>query len=181
MTEAGVFRRAARVFRPWKNGGGETAEIVAAPHGAGIDDFAWRISTAIVAGSGPFSLFPGIDRVLAVLEGGAVTLTLGGSSHRLDSASAPFAFPGDLPVGARLEGAALLDFNVMVRRPLRATVRRGRFAPARRAADEAGHLLLLLAERAGLAQFDLVDLGQAAPGLIAALADAPVLEVRISG
>jgi environmental stress-induced protein Ves len=177
MTEAGVFRRAERVFRPWKNGGGETAEILVAPEAAGINAFAWRISTAIVADSGPFSPFPGIDRVLAVLEGGAVTLTLDGRAHRLDTTSAPFAFPGDIPVAARLEGEALLDFNVMVRRPLRATVRRGPLGQVR---PVGARLALLLADRAGLARFDLVDLGQAAPRLAAALAGAPVLEVRIT-
>lgn len=59
MTAPGIYRTADRVFRPWKNGGGETAEILAFPAGAGFDDFSWRISTAIVAASGPFSAFPG--------------------------------------------------------------------------------------------------------------------------
>lgn len=32
-------------------------------------DFIWRISMARVEQPGPFSAFPGVDRVLAVLEG----------------------------------------------------------------------------------------------------------------
>ena len=60
------YPASARQFRPWKNGGGETAEIAVSPAGAGFDDFDWRISTAIVAQSGPFSGFPGVDRVLTL-------------------------------------------------------------------------------------------------------------------
>ena len=54
---------------PWKNGGGETTEIAVSPEGAGLDDFDWRVSMARVESSGPFSLFAGIDRTLAILEG----------------------------------------------------------------------------------------------------------------
>ena len=60
---------ADRVPVPWKNGGGVTREVAAFPDGAGFDDFLWRISMAEVRADGPFSVFPGVDRVLAVLEG----------------------------------------------------------------------------------------------------------------
>ena len=49
---SGVFPAAARQSRPWKNGGGETAEIVVWPPGAGFDGFDWRVSTARVAQDG---------------------------------------------------------------------------------------------------------------------------------
>jgi environmental stress-induced protein Ves len=106
MTATGIFRLSQRVFRPWKNGGGETAEIAVSPPGADFENFEWRISTAIVAASGPFSIFPGVDRVLTVLEGGTMVLTVGAHENRLDAASEPFFFPGDLPAAARLEGEA---------------------------------------------------------------------------
>lgn len=175
MIDAGVFRRAERIFRPWKNGGGETAEIVAFPPRAGFEDFAWRISTAVVAGSGPFSAFPGVDRVLCVLEGGPMVLTVGGRELRLDAASHPLAFPGDAAASAMLEGAALLDFNVMVRRPWRAEVARGVLDPSQ--VDAREHFALLLDDCAGFARFDLVDVRTAAP----ALAGARVIDVRIFG
>ena len=50
---------------PWKNGGGSTTEIAIAPLGATVDKFDWRISLATIANSGPFSVFPGVDRTLA--------------------------------------------------------------------------------------------------------------------
>jgi uncharacterized protein len=54
---------------PWKNGGGLTAEIAVSPESAGLDDFDWRVSMARVEAGGPFSLFPGVDRTLSILEG----------------------------------------------------------------------------------------------------------------
>ena len=53
---------------PWKNGGGETLELAIAPAGAGLEDFAWRISSARVGAAGPFSACAGVDRSLALLS-----------------------------------------------------------------------------------------------------------------
>jgi len=47
---AAIHPAADRRFAPWKNGGGETAEIACFPEGAGFDGFGWRISTARVDG-----------------------------------------------------------------------------------------------------------------------------------
>lgn len=170
----GVYRRADRRFRPWKNGGGETAEIVISPAGAGIDDFDWRISTAVVAGDGPFSVFPGVDRVLAVIEG-AMVLTMDGVPHRLTADSAPLAFPGDLPCEARVETGPVLDFNVMLRPPLRARVTRGPLVLS----GGRVRLALLLADAGGLERLDLVDLGAADPALRRALEGTPALMVAL--
>jgi len=103
---------------PWKNGGGTTREIAVWPPGAGLDDFAWRISVADIAADGPFSAFAGIDRHIALLEGAGVRLRApdGSLDHRLDQAGEPFAFPGDVPVDASLIEGATRDFNVMTRR-----------------------------------------------------------------
>ncbi len=43
---------------PWKNGGGETAEIAVFPPSADLSEFGWRISMATVSSDGPFSAFP---------------------------------------------------------------------------------------------------------------------------
>ncbi|TGD43881.1 HutD family protein [Pseudotabrizicola sediminis] len=168
----GHYPAAARTFRPWKNGGGETAEILCWPEGAGIDDFTLRLSTARVAASGPFSAFPGVNRVLTVIEGGAMVLTLDGTDHPLAPGSPPFAFAGDTPCTAHLVGPPLLDFNVMTRRPLQAQVTTGPLAPDARFA-------LLLAPAAGLARLDLVDLDHADPNLVAALTGTPAIAVHL--
>lgn len=171
----GVHRRRDRRFSPWKNGGGETAEILASPPGAGLDGFDWRLSTAIVAADGPFSVFPGVDRVLTLIEGGTMLLTVDGSSQRLTPDSAPFAFAGDTPCSALVEGGPILDFNVMVRRPLRVRVTRGPLAvPAGRL-----RFLLLMDDACGLQRLDLVDADAADPALVAALTGVPALMVAI--
>lgn len=101
----------------WKNGGGETIEIVTSPPGASLDDFHWRVSMAHVASAGPFSHFAGIDRSLAVIAGDGIALQLGGRGEvRLTCDAAPYAFPGDLPVEAMLFGGPIDDLNVMSRR-----------------------------------------------------------------
>jgi environmental stress-induced protein Ves len=101
----------------WKNGGGETIEIMVSPPDSSLDDFHWRVSMAHVASAGPFSHFAGIDRSLAVIAGDGVALALGGRGEvRLTGDTPPYAFPGDLPVDAGLLGGAIDDLNVMSRR-----------------------------------------------------------------
>ncbi len=110
-----ILRAADRVATPWKNGGGVTREVAARPPGAGMDGFDWRVSLADVAADGPFSAFPGVDRVLTVIEGDGLVLEVEGRSTRLEP-GAPFAFPGEAAVVARLTAGPIRDLNVMVRR-----------------------------------------------------------------
>ena len=101
---------------PWKNGGGGTTEIAIAPEGATLDTFDWRISTAQVDAAGPFSCFAGIDRSLAVIAGGRLTMhRADGDVVSLAPGEAPTRFPGEVDIHATLD-APLSDFNVMTRR-----------------------------------------------------------------
>ncbi|NKK56630.1 HutD family protein [Rhizobium leguminosarum bv. viciae] len=112
-----ILRAGDHKRMPWKNGKGETVEIAVFPPDASINDFDWRISMATVAEDGPFSIFPGIDRTLAILDGNGMVLDVDGSSPvLLTTASNPLAFPADVPVAARLEDGAITDLNVMTRR-----------------------------------------------------------------
>ena len=102
---------------PWKNGGGETVEIMSWPEGAPVSDFEWRISMAHVAHDGPFSNFPNIDRHLVVLKGNGLILQVGNApACRLKPDSPAYAFPGDSPTMATLSDGPIQDLNVMVRR-----------------------------------------------------------------
>ena len=131
---------AARLLRsayyrrmPWKNGGGETVEIAVFPEDAALADFGWRVSMATVASDGPFSVFPGIDRTLAVLSGDGMDLSIEGIGERLLTPdSAALAFPADAPTTARLTGGPITDLNVMTRR--------GRFAHRMSRHDSEGPL-----------------------------------------
>jgi uncharacterized protein len=102
--------------RPWKNGGGETTEIAVWPVGASLDTFDWRISMATVEQDGPFSVFPGIDRTLALLKGGLKLQFADRPNAVLTPGSTPFSFPGELAVTAELWGGPAHDLNVMTRR-----------------------------------------------------------------
>jgi environmental stress-induced protein Ves len=117
------FDAAALPATPWKNGGGTTREIVCQPAGAGMDSFDWRISIASITQAGPFSAFPGVDRVIMLLDGAGVRLQAAGIDHALDTPGQPFAFSGDLALDCDLLGGTSTDFNVMARRSrLRAEV-----------------------------------------------------------
>jgi len=112
-----IIRSTEHRRMPWKNGGGETTEIAIAPERATTGDFDWRLSMARVESGGPFSVFPGIDRTLAVLDGDGLHLTIEGMEPAaLTVRSEPLAFPGDAPTGAELIGGAVTDLNIMTRR-----------------------------------------------------------------
>jgi uncharacterized protein len=113
---ARLIRASDLVRVPWKNGGGTTAEIAAFPEGSDFDTFGWRISMADVASDGPFSVFPGIDRTLIVLEGAGIELDVEGVPFRLDREAPRLSFAGDdITVGTLLAGP-IRDLNVMTRR-----------------------------------------------------------------
>ncbi len=107
----------ARSPMPWKNGGGTTYEVAARreDEGGGLADFDWRISLADVAAHGPFSSFAGYDRIITLVRGPGMVLTVDGVGHRIDVPFQPFAFAGGSATDCRVLGGPLLDFNVMVR------------------------------------------------------------------
>lgn len=102
---------------PWKNGGGTTVELAISPADAGLEDFAWRISTAQVAVDGAFSSFPDIDRSLAVLAGNGVCLQRAdGLREMLLSGDAIAVFSGEEAISAQLLNGPITDLNLMTRR-----------------------------------------------------------------
>lgn len=101
---------------PWKNGGGSTTEIAIAPAGATFDDFDWRVSLATIAQDGPFSIFPGIDRSLALVDGDGVLLDFGDERFVLSPSEPLIEFAGEDAVHATVTGPHTTDFNVMTRR-----------------------------------------------------------------
>lgn len=79
------------------------------------DDPDWRISIADVATGGPFSSFPGVDRVIVRIGHGAMVLTIDGVEHDLVRFS-PLGFAGEAETMARVPEGATKDLNVMTRR-----------------------------------------------------------------
>ncbi|HEX4387397.1 MAG TPA: HutD family protein [Steroidobacteraceae bacterium] len=141
---ARVLRAADRRAVPWKNGGGVTSEVAAGPPGSDLASFDWRVSIAHVEMAGPFSVFPGVERRLAVLEG-QLELAVGGRPPLvLTPESAPLVFSGETPAAGRPQGARVTDLNVMTR-IARCAARLERGAGANAPARVAGHTALLIA------------------------------------
>ncbi|MEU5001700.1 HutD family protein [Streptomyces sp. NPDC021622] len=183
---------------PWKNGGGTTREVasgaVQTPLSSAepADGFDWRVSIADVDAGGPFSSFPGIDRVITLVEGEGMVLTVDGTPQSVGPLS-PFAFSGDAVTDCRLEAGAVRDMNVMTRRG-RATARVRMVTVA--AAQEAelacaeGETLLVMTATEGIAvggpdgretalgRLDCVR--HEGPGALTLRGDGSVAEIRIT-
>jgi environmental stress-induced protein Ves len=100
---------------PWKNGGGSTTEIAIGPPESGFEDFDWRVSLATIEKDGAFSLFPGVDRTLALVEGHGMTLDIDGDPILITDGDPVVAFDGSSQVNAKLSRGGSTDFNVMTR------------------------------------------------------------------
>ena len=134
---------------PWKNGQGVTREIAREP-GTG-EDFLWRLSLAEIAASGDFSLFPGYDRTITLIEGAGMRLVFEEAPEkRIERRFEPFDFSGDWFCHCKLIAGPVRDFNLMVDRKRargRTEVLRLSGSPVRRSV-EAGWFLVYCAEGA---------------------------------
>ncbi|HBF32502.1 HutD family protein [Rhizobium sp.] len=112
-----IIRREHYTRMPWKNGKGLTEEIMAFPVGSTVETFDWRLSIAHVGVDGPFSVFPGVDRSIALLDGESLRLDLpDGSQKTLPLYGQPFAFPGEWVISSTNLGGPTMDLNIITRR-----------------------------------------------------------------
>lgn len=97
----------------WKNGAGWTSEVLRIPE---CEDWDWRLSIAEIETDAPFSVFPGMERLLVLLDGNGLRLRFDdGKTHALQAREA-LHFSGErLLVGELLDGPTR-DFNVMWKR-----------------------------------------------------------------
>ena len=101
---------------PWRNGLGATLELALEPPGATLEGgFQWRLSTAEVGASGPFSAFPGLERWLLLLDGAGFSLDFGPRGCvELTEPLVPIRFPGDWPAVANLVDGPSTDLGLIV-------------------------------------------------------------------
>jgi uncharacterized protein len=111
-----IHRSRDRAALPWKNGGGLTREVAVHPPASDFDTFSWRISLAEIGQGGPFSAFPGVERLMAVLAGQLEFSLAGAAPLALAADSAPVRFAGETGASAAPRGGAVSDLNVMTRR-----------------------------------------------------------------
>lgn len=111
-----IIRKSEHRLVPWRNGQGTTREIIQNPDAPADGRFDWRLSIATVDRSGPFSVFPGIDRTIAVLSGDGFMLRVADQEAHLSTQSSPYAFAGELVAAALVAGGPSSDLNIMTRR-----------------------------------------------------------------
>jgi environmental stress-induced protein Ves len=111
-----IIRFAELKPEPWRNGGGVTREIARHPKAAPGQDGAWdwRVSIADVGSAGDFSTFPGMERVITVIDGELLLLTVDGEEHPLEKYR-PFRFSGEAASASALPTGDIRDLNVIAR------------------------------------------------------------------
>jgi environmental stress-induced protein Ves len=110
--EVHLYRAADYPRMPWRNGGGTTQEVVCNPGGSAAG-FDWRLSIADVAQDGGFSAFTGYQRIITVLEGSGIQLTVDGSLQTPLTPRQAYAFAGEAQVQCRLLDGPIRDFNLI--------------------------------------------------------------------
>jgi uncharacterized protein len=107
MSESAASRlvRSAEIpAQPWANGGGVTRELLS---GTG-----WRLSLADIDRPGPFSRFAGQRRLLTLVAGPVLSLTVA-EVEQVVEPFRPFAFSGEDPVEADLPEGPVRVLNVI--------------------------------------------------------------------
>ncbi|WP_055137049.1 HutD family protein [Pseudomonas corrugata] len=146
MSDLKVLRAVDYPRMPWKNGGGSTEEITR-DAGTGLEGFGWRLSIADIGESGGFSTFAGYERVISVLQGDGMSLTVDGQVTRPLHPLDPFAFSGESHVHCTLLGGPIRDFN-LIYTPQRYRARLQWLAGEQRFFSEAGTVLVFSADPA---------------------------------
>jgi environmental stress-induced protein Ves len=108
---------------PWKNGLGYTDQIAIEPASADLrrGDYLWRLSTAKIEKSSPFSVFENHDRLLMVLEGAGLRLTHvyeegEPGEEVLLSPHQPYEFLGDIHTKCELVDGPVRDLSLFFRK-----------------------------------------------------------------
>lgn len=95
---------------PWANGKGTSYEI--ASDRDDEDRWSWRVAIAPVVLDGPFSVMPGVDRELVVIEGNGMVLEVDGESVECLPGRV-IRFSGDSTTFARLIDKPVVDLGLM--------------------------------------------------------------------
>lgn len=104
---------------PWKNHRGTTTEVFIFPENSSVQDdsYLWRVSSAAIASSCPFSQFLGFDRTVLLLEGESMALNHDCVDHpQVVKRMVPYRFKGEWQTTCEIADQAVQDFNLIVRR-----------------------------------------------------------------
>lgn len=105
-----LISAAAAVPQAWRNGGGQTRELLVWP---AQGPWRLRISRADISADGPFSAFSGVTRWFAVLHGQGVALTMQGTRREMRTSDDGLRFDGALAPECELLDGPTEDLNLM--------------------------------------------------------------------
>ena len=95
---------------PWANGLGTSYEVSSDRNADG--EWTWRVAIAPVVIDGPFSVMPGVDRQLVVINGEGMTLSIDGEIVECPPGRV-VRFSGDSVTNAQLVDGPVVDLGLM--------------------------------------------------------------------
>ena len=95
---------------PWANGLGTSYEVASDRNADG--EWTWRVAIAPVVLDGPFSVMPGVDREMVVIEGNGMVLNVDSESVKCEPGQV-VRFFGDSVTIASLVDGPVVDLGLM--------------------------------------------------------------------
>lgn len=109
-----LVRFASLPARSWGSNSGRAKDLAFGPKDS-TGASRWSLSAATVEKSGPFTTFPGVDRITVPVEGELLVLDVDGTEHAMERLR-PLRYPGDVPVQASLPTGEVTVLNTLVNR-----------------------------------------------------------------
>jgi hypothetical protein len=110
-----IIRRSELREGRWRNGLGVSWDI--ASESKGCEDFDWRFAIARIDRDVPFSIYPGVDRIFTLIEGGGLDLDFAARpSLAVDRCFVPHPYPCDIETFCRLREGPCRALNLFTRR-----------------------------------------------------------------
>ncbi len=111
-----IIRQSEFIEGRWRNGQGVSWEI-ASHKEIGAADFSWRFAKARIDNDVPFSIYPGMDRIFMMLDGGGMDLEFeSGRVLHVHKKFVPHEFSCDVPLVCKLRGGPSMDLNLFAAR-----------------------------------------------------------------
>lgn len=118
MAALEIIRKGEFTEGRWPNGAGISWDIASAPPDVAPSERDWRFATALIERDAPFSMLPGVDRIITLIDGAGFMLDVDGLDElSINRPFVPTPFPGDSPAACRVDDGASTVLNLLLARP----------------------------------------------------------------